>query len=139
MTVFKRLRKETELQFLKSAQDLQVAVTLFMMRDKNVPKKWRLIIAQPIIAKVDELLDNINFANAIYPTMRQEYLLRAQYQTTAICNCWQLHNKLVRALICVQSVKIEKLESIIELLTRTEGLLKRWKKSDKMRYKSFVE
>ena len=40
---------------------------------------------------------------------------------------------------CVQSVKIENLEKIAELLTNVEVLIKKWKKNDKERYKSFVE
>ena len=61
--VHRRFRKETDLQFLVTAQELQFELTKFVMREKNVPKKWRLIIAQPLIAKVDELLDNLNYAN----------------------------------------------------------------------------
>ena len=134
-SVHKRLRKETELQFLKSAWELQFELTKFVMREKNLPKKWRLIIAQPIIAKVDELIDNLNFANCIYPTRINDAILREQYQQKAIANCWQLQNKLVRMIECVETVKIEKMETIINHLSDCEILIKKWKKSDKEKYK----
>ena len=134
-SVHKRLRKETELQFLKTAWDLQFELTKFVMREKNLPKKWRLIIGQPIIAKVDELIDNLNFANCIYPTCIEDVKIREQYQQKAIANCWQLQNKLVRMIECVDSVKIEKMENIINLLSDSEILIKKWKKSDKERNK----
>lgn len=134
-SVHKRLRKETELQFLKSAWELQFELTKFVMREKNLPKKWRLIIAQPIIAKVDELIDNLNFANCIYPTRINDAILREQYQQKAIANCWQLQNKLVRMIECVETVKIEKMENIINHLSDCEILIKKWKKSDKEKYK----
>ena len=134
-SVHKRLRKETELQFLKSAWELQFELTKFVMREKNLPKKWRLIIAQPIIAKVDELIDNLNFANCIYPMRINDAILREQYQQKAIANCWQLQNKLVRMIECVETVKIEKMENIINHLSDCEILIKKWKKSDKEKYK----
>lgn len=134
-SVHKRLRKETELQFMKSAWELQFELTTFVMREKNLPKKWRLIIAQPIIAKVDELVDNLNFANCIYPTRINDAILREQYQQKAIANCWQLQNKLVRMIECVETVKIEKMENIINHLSDCEILIKKWKKSDKEKYK----
>lgn len=137
--VHKRFRKETDLQFLVTSQELQFELTKFVMRDKNIPKKWRLIIGLPIVQKVDELLDNLHYANTIYPTNKMEYEMRSKYQTLAVCNCWQLHNKIVKMIECVQSVKIENLEKIAELLTNTEVLIKKWKKNDKERYKSFVE
>ena len=134
-SVHKRLRKETELQFMKSAWELQFELTTFVMREKNLPKKWRLIIAQPIIAKVDELVDNLNFANCIYPTRINDAILREQYQQKAIANCWQLQNKLVRMIECVETVKIEKMENIINHLSDCEILIKKWNKSDKEKYK----
>lgn len=134
-SVFKRKRRNTEIQFLATAWELQVELTKFLMNDKNLPKKWRLIIAQPLIAKVDELVDNLNYANCIYPVTCEEYQERSKYQTIAIANCWQLHNKLVRTIECVESAKIEKLDKVIELLEKEETLLKSWKKSDKERYK----
>nr|DAJ76574.1 MAG TPA: Avd-like-generating retroelement protein [Caudoviricetes sp.] len=136
--VHRRFRKETELQFLMTAQELQFELTKFVMREKNIPKKWRLIIGQPLIAKVDELLDNLNYANTIFPTNIYEYEMRSKYQTLAVCNCWQLHNKIVRMIECVQSVKIENLEKIAELLTNAEVLIKKWKKTDKERFKKLL-
>lgn len=131
--VYKRLRKETEMQFLINGLELQVEITKFVMKEKFVPKKWRIIIAQGIIAKVDEMVDNMTFANSIYPTSEQEFVLRRKYQTMAICNCYQLHNKIVRMEKCLDSVKIENLSKIIELLNQVVVLLKRWKKTDKIR------
>lgn len=134
-SVHKRLRKETELQFLQTAWELQFELTKFIMREKNLPKKWRLVLGCPIIAKVDELVDNLNFANCIYPTKIEDVRLREQYQQRAIANCWQLQNKLVRMIECVETVKIEKMETIINLLSDTEILIKKWKKSDRERNK----
>lgn len=137
--VHKRFRKETKLQFLVSAQQLQVELTKFIMSEKNMPKKWRYIVGQGTIAKVDELLDNLEAGNAIYPTIKAEYKRRAEFQEKAIGNCWQLHNKIMRIILCVDTAKIEKLEKVAELLTDVESLIKQWKKADKIRYKDLPE
>ena len=133
-SVFKRLRKETQLQFLVSAQKLQIELTSFVMAEKNLPKKWRYMIGQGLIAKVDELLDNLNFANSIYPTNKEELQLRVKHQTFAVCNCWQLQNKLIRMIECLK-MNPDRLSNIAELLSEVEILIKKWKKSDKERYK----
>ena len=66
--VFKRLRGTTGTQVEITALDLQVELTKYCVNEKYVPKKWRLLIGVPLINKVDELVNNISFANSIYPT-----------------------------------------------------------------------
>ena len=134
-SVHKRLRKETELQFMQTAWELQFELTKFVMREKNLPKKWRLVLGCPIVEKVDELVDNLTYANCIYPTSISDVELREKYQQMAVANCWQLQNKLVRMIECVETVKIEKIETVINLLSDAENLIKKWKKSDRERYK----
>ena len=131
--VYARNRKETSMQFFINALDLQEELTKFVMREKVLPKKWRYAIGYPMIITVDELVDNITYANSIYPTNDEELHLRKNYQTMAICNCFQLQNKLVRAERCVQTVKAEHLEKFIELIGKELELLKAWKKSNKIR------
>ncbi len=134
-SVHKRLRKETELQFMQTAWGLQFELTRFVMREKNLPKKWRLVLGCPMVEKVDELVDNLTYANCIYPINISDVELREKYQQRAVANCWQLHNKLVRMIECVETVKIENMENIINLLSDAENLIKKWKKSDRERYK----
>ena len=130
--VFKRNRTETKIQFYVNALDLQKELTEFVMREKVLPKKWRYAIGYPLIEKVDELVDNITYANSIYPGNEEELQQRKQYQIMAICNCFQIQNKLIRAEKCVQTVKIEQIERIIELIGKELELLKAWKKANKI-------
>lgn len=130
--VYARNRKETAMQFFVNALELQVEITKYVMREKVLPKKWRYAIGYPLITKVDELVDNITYANSIYPVNEEELQQRKQYQTMAICNCFQIQNKLIRAEKCVQTVKIEQIERIIELIGKELELLKAWKKANKI-------
>ena len=131
--VYKRLRGETDTQFIINALDLQALLTHYCAKEKFVPKKYRLLIGVPIINKVDELVDNITFANSIYPTNESELQQRKEYQVKAIANCFQLQNYIVKLEKTIDSVTITSLEKIIDLLCSELNLLKAWKKSDSSR------
>ena len=64
--VFLRKRADTELTFMTTARQLQNELTKYVMREKVMPKKWRYMIGRTLIAKVDEMVDNIIAANSIY-------------------------------------------------------------------------
>lgn len=128
--VYKRFRGETETQFIINALELQSELTKYCTKEKFIPKKYRLLIGVPIINKVDELVDNITFANSIYPTNTTEAEQRKEYQVKAIANCFQLQNYIVKLEKTVDSVTISSLDKIIDLLCVELNLLKAWKKSD---------
>lgn len=130
--VFVRNRNETDLVFLVNGQNLQIELTKYIMKEKFLPKKWRYIVGQNIISKVDELMDNIIAANSIYPTTEKELEIRKNFQTLAITNCYQLQNKILRIEKCIDTVKINDLSIIIELLNKEMTTLKSWKKSSKL-------
>lgn len=127
------MRGETETQFIVNALELQSLLTQYCVKEKYVPKKYRLLIGVPIINKVDEMVDNITFANSIYPTNEAELQERKRYQVRAIANCFQLQNYIIKLEKTIDSVTISSLDKIIDLLCIELNLLKAWKKSDKIR------
>lgn len=131
--VYKRFRGETETQFIINALNLQTELTKYCVKEKFVPKKYRLLIGVPIINKVDELVNNITFANSIFPTSDEEIKERKKYQIKAIANCFQLQNYIVKLEKTIDSVTISSLDKIIDLLCVELNLLKAWKKSDSTR------
>ena len=131
--VYKRFRGETEIQFIMTALDLQVEITKYVINRKHIPKAARLIVGLPLVEKIDEMVDNITFANWIYPKTQAELELRKEYQQKAIINCYQLQNKIIKAERCIDTVNIKSLEKIIDLLCKELPLLKAWKNSDKMK------
>lgn len=130
--VLQRKREETELSFYIYGQQLQMEITKYIVNDKYIPKKWRYLIGQSLVDKVDELMDNIIFANTIYPAIEEELITRKKYQTMAIANCYQIQNKLLRLINCLDSVSINSLSPIIDLLGKEVSILKNWKKSSKI-------
>ena len=129
--VYAKDKEDTEMQFEINARELQMEISNFVMRKNILPKAWRYAIGYPLIAKVDELVDNIVLAKSIYPTNEWEYTQRKHYQVLAIANCHQIQNKLVRAEKCVQTITAEHLDKFILKIGKEIGLLIAWKKSNK--------
>ena len=123
--VYARNRKTTDLAFLMIGQDLQTKLTIYVMNEKRIPKKWRYMVGRNIIAKVDELVDNIVAANSIYPTTTEELEKRKLFQSLAICNCYQLQNKIIRLINCINTVTVDSLTQIIKLLHQEIATLKK--------------
>ena len=124
MSVYAKDRKTTKLQYIVTAQKLQVAVIQYLMNDNHVPKKWRYMLAQDAILKVNELLDNVVASNTIFPNTEEKLALRKKYLQQALINCYQLENKMLCMVRTIQSVNAENLKQITSLLFDEVNLIK---------------
>lgn len=131
-SVYARKRALSELQFYKTGQELQTAITKFVMNEKRLPKKWRNNIGNRLISTVDSMMDNIIAANSIFPTDEDLLKKRSIYQAYANNNCFQIQNQLIRMYNCVPTVTLKSLSGIIKLLHHEKNLIKNWKKSNKI-------
>ena len=124
MSVYAKDRKTTKLQYIVTAQKLQVAVIQYLMNDNHVPKKWRYMLAQDAILKVSELLDNVVASNTIFPNTEEKLTLRKKYLQQALINCYQLENKMLCMVRTIQNVNAENLKQITSLLFDEVNLIK---------------
>lgn len=129
--VYLRNRRETVYDPVSLAADLQDEVTKYVMNEKYVPKKWRYLIGQGIIAKCDELADNVIAANEIWAKGNKNMEARKKFWTMAYINCKQLDRKLTRAMCAIPTVTANSLNNIADLLYKEEGLLLTKKNNDK--------
>ncbi len=125
MPVYAKDRKETNIQYVVTAQKLQIATVRFVMNDKRVPKKWRYMLAQDIVNKVSELVDNVVGANTIFPNTEEKLDGRKKYLQRAIINAYQLENKLNALVRILETVTPNNLKEIISLLSDEIALLKK--------------
>lgn len=80
----------------------------------------------------DELIENITNANSIYPTeefLHEEYAMRREFQTMAICNCKDIEQVLQGIRVDFR-IDINKLDRFLDMLKREVDLLKGWRQSD---------
>ena len=130
--VYVRNRKKTKFDVVTNAEKLQDDITLYVMNERFVPKKWRYMIGEDLIAKIDELNDNAIAANSIYATKEKDLETRKTYQQRVIINGYQLQRKLTRLIRCVPSATASSLEDIIALLEEEIKDIKGWRKNDKI-------
>ena len=130
--VYERNRKQTSVQFLATAEQLQEILTRFLGNEKRIPKKWRFLICTGMIEKVDELVDNVVAANTVFPSNEERMKKRWDYLTAALINCYQLQSKLIRLMRVVETVTPESLGEIQKSLSDETNLLKACIKSNKV-------
>ena len=76
-----------------------------------------------------DLICNITSANTIHITNIEEYYLRRNYQTKAICNCENLLQEM-QYIIYVCHPNVEKYMRYVDIIEQEISLLKGWRKSD---------
>ena len=129
--VLLRNRSVSELEFWKNGSDIRAVVTQFLMRENNVPKRWRPVFTFPGIDLARRLMEEITAANTIYPTTEQEEEQRRAHQTEAIIICEQIIQHL-QWLVDTLPVKVGSLADIVEMINREIALLKAWRKTNKV-------
>lgn len=80
----------------------------------------------------DELIENITNANSIYPTeefLHEEFAMRRELQTMAICNCKDIEQVLQGIRVDFR-IDINKLDKFLDMSKREVDLLKGWRQSD---------
>ena len=85
-----------------------------------------------------DLMKNICSANTIHITNKEEYYLRRNYQTQAICDCENLLQEM-QYVIYVTHPNVEKYMPYVDIIEKEIALLKGWRKSDNKIMKSLEE
>lgn len=124
MSVFAKDRKETKLQYVVTAQQLQIAIMSYLMNEKHTAKKWRLVVVEDTISIGFDLLDNIGKANLIYPNNEEKLKARKDLLRQALENCIQLENRFSCMIRVIKSVHADNLKQISSLLFDEIALLK---------------
>ena len=138
MSVLKRKRKLSELEFYNTLVELRVELTQFVMNEKNIPKRWRPVITFPITEKLSKCMDAVIKANTIYPTNQYELQRRKDCQVDALAYIEQIYQDLQFA-FSVLNLNLNRLESILNKMDNERNLLIGWKKSNTKVMKSIRE
>lgn len=133
------------MEFYKVADDLRTELSMFLMNEKNVPKKWRSVITYPVINILQAMMDCIVSANRIYAYTPELVEKRKALQDLCIDYCEKIFERMQYAMRVVWWERLHRAESnterlrleyhldkIGELLDREERLLNGWKSSTKL-------
>ena len=135
MSVLKRYRSESQLEFYNTATRLRAELTRFVMNEKIVPKRYRPVFTFPMVSRLIELFNNITAANTIYPKSLREAELRREYQTKAIITVEQIF-QLLQYMLTTLPINANKFRPVTQMLIKEAQLLRGWRKND---YKFIVQ
>lgn len=143
--VFAREQGISDMEFYRVADKLRTEISVFLMNDKNVPKKWRSVITYPIINLTQAMLDCIIDANAIYPYSNELVERRKALQQLCINYCEKIFERFQYVMNTVMCERLHRdennterrrleyhLDEIGALLEKEERLLHGWKNSTKL-------
>ena len=68
------------MEFLNTAHELELQTIRMTMRENAIPKRYRYVLGRPLTDSARALNQYIIYANGIYPTKKEEYELRRNYQ-----------------------------------------------------------
>ncbi len=125
MSVYTKDRAHTTFTPVDNAAKLMDEITLYVYKERYVPKKYRLTLGTDLIRKADELYDNVTYANRIFYNKdhKENLPLRRSYWNKAAANCDQLDRKLQRIRFVIQAATIESMKNVIELLNAQKGAI----------------
>ena len=129
--VYARNRKQTVFDPIVTAANLQDKVTLYVMDEKRIPKRWRLIIGIKLIEAADKISDCAIAANETWPDEKHIDLRRDYWRQTIIA-CKQLDRKLARAQKVIPSATAGSMSEILELLDKEINLAIQHRDHDKV-------
>lgn len=137
MSVIKAKRSEGKLQVLIQANNLCVYTVQICKNEKCFPKRDRWIMTQHIVHEALDVLCCIKRANAVNVATWEDYKYRRAQQVEAYSHAEALLTLLDVAYItlCIESQRIEFWTGQI---ISVENLLKKWRESDRKRYKSIL-
>lgn len=137
MSVIKAKRSEGKLQVLIQANNLCVYTVQICKNEKYFPKRDRWIMTQHIVHEALDVLCCIKRANAVNVATWEDYKYRRAQQVEAYSHAEALLILLDVAYItlCIESQRIEFWTGQI---ISVENLLKKWRESDRKRYKSIL-
>lgn len=138
-SVLARFRKISEMEFYRTSYELRSKLTLALMNENIVPKRYRPIFTFPTLEMVRHLIDHIIVAFNIYPNSAQLLDDRKAMQRAAIDDLDMIDDQLqylVETLYkgCIDADKPlpGAIEECGELIDRARPLLVAWRKSAKL-------
>ena len=104
--VLERYRSISSQEFFRVADELDVDITKFMLREKNVPKKYRAIAVYPLLEAFDELFELMEDANRIRADTPEKVKERRAAQQKCIDQLDTIYRRMRKAVNIVWKDKI---------------------------------
>lgn len=137
MSVIKAKRSEGKLEILTQANNLCVYTVQICKNEKYFPKRDRWIMTQHIVHEALDVLCCVKRANAVNVATWEDYTYRRAQQVEAYSHAEALLT-LLDVAYCTLSIEKDRIEFWTGQIISVENLLKKWRESDRKRYKSVL-
>lgn len=130
---YRRTRRETQFDTLDMAVSLKHKVSVYVMNDRYVPKRWRYINGKPAIDYARAIRDCISDSNDIFLNKEQtpeRLSVRALLQEKALSYCNKLQLQLMDIIAECEGATDDNMREITDLLSDLIGKIIKWNKSD---------
>lgn len=131
---YRRNRGETKFDTLTLANQLKHKVTVYVMNDNYVPKKWRYFNGKPAVDYARTIRDYVSLANDIWldDKIPDEKKLekRAELQAKALSYCNILQLQLIDICEECSGATEENMRDVTDTLSNVIGKIINWTKSD---------
>lgn len=134
MSVPKGKRGESDVEFLRTARELQLYT---IKKCVGFPKRYTFYVSQPIAECATRTHEYLKCANSIYPMNQHEAQLRIDYELHANAELNSLVSQL-EAAAELFGIEPDKLKHWMELVEKEMRLVKALIKKDRERYKTLV-
>lgn len=135
MSVLKRNRGESQLEFLNSSHQLELYTIRAAHRETVIPRRYRLTLGSKLTESARKINQYIAYANSLRNDKPAELKVRLKYQRCAIIEIQNLIELVTLTSELFPSIKDGTIEEWTRLMISTENSVKRWKESDEKRFK----
>ena len=129
--VYNKDKKTTGFDPVDNAGKLQDEVTRYVMNEKRIPKRWRMLVGVPLVQAADRVSDYAILANETWCDEKHIEIRKDYWRMTITC-CKQLDRKLHRAQNVIASATPDSMKDIISLLNREVNLAAHRRDNDKV-------
>jgi len=129
-------RTESKLAVQTKAVEMANYTITICSNENNFPKRYRWCLTNKIVDTAIEIMNDINTANSIYVSTKNDYELRREFQTKALAYTARLLGLMELAYVRF-NIEDKRIRYWTQLVVDTRELIKKWKKSDSNRYKKY--
>lgn len=132
LSVIKSKRTTSDMQFLKTARDLQIYT---IRKCVGFPKRYTFYVSQSLAAIATRIYEDVKRANSIYPLNQHEAQIRRDYLLHANA---ELYNLVSQIEVAYELFQFEEriMEGWMAMVDEELRLLKALMKKDRERYRS---
>ena len=133
---YRRTRRETQFDTLDMAVSLKHKISVYVMNDRYVGKRWRYMNGKPAIDYARAIRDCISDSNDIILNKEQtpeRLSKRLMLQEMALSYCNKLQLQLMDIIAECEGATDDNMREITDLLSDLIGKIIKWNKSDNVR------